>query len=82
MSFLHEFTERVISSGQVVVDFTATWCGPCQRISPQFVAMADKYADCVFVKVDVDENEVRKQKDIKSPSILPRFALWATPPLL
>merc|ERR1712216_243581 len=41
----------------VVVDFTATWCGPCQRIGPKFVEMADEFTDCVFVKVDVDQNE-------------------------
>ena len=43
----------------VVVDFTATWCGPCQRIGPKFVEMAGEFTDCVFVKVDVDQNEVR-----------------------
>jgi len=43
----------------VIVDFTATWCGPCQRIGPEFVKMAEQYPDCVFVKVDVDDNEVR-----------------------
>jgi len=42
----------------VCVDFTATWCGPCQRIGPKFVEFAGVYTDCVFIKVDVDENEV------------------------
>jgi len=41
----------------MVVDFTATWCGPCQRIAPLFAQMADEIPDVVFVKVDVDENE-------------------------
>ena len=39
----------------LVVDFTATWCGPCQRIAPAFAAIADEYADdAIFVKIDVD----------------------------
>merc|ERR1740130_135341 len=41
----------------VCVDFTAAWCGPCQRIGPKFVEMAGTYTDCIFIKVDVDENE-------------------------
>ena len=55
-----EFDAELSSAGGklVAVDFTATWCGPCQRIGPEFVKLANEFTDVVFVKIDVDENEV------------------------
>jgi len=38
-----------------VVDFTATWCGPCRVMSPIFVELSKKYPTLIFLKVDVDE---------------------------
>lgn len=39
-----------------VVDFSATWCGPCKQFAPTFAAMAKKYAGKInFYKVDVDK---------------------------
>jgi thiol-disulfide isomerase/thioredoxin len=40
---------------QIVVDFTATWCGPCRVMSPIFVELSKKYKNLIFLKVDVDE---------------------------
>ena len=40
----------------VIVDFGATWCGPCQKFKPNFAAVAKKYADKAnFIYVDVDK---------------------------
>merc|ERR1712039_1110185 len=55
-----EVEKKIADAGDklVVIDFTATWCGPCQRIAPKFVEWEGTFKDdVVFFKVDVDENE-------------------------
>ncbi len=44
---------------QIVVDFTATWCGPCRLMAPVFSDLSKKYDILIFLKVDVDEVQVR-----------------------
>ncbi|XP_042497402.1 thioredoxin H2 [Macadamia integrifolia] len=43
------------SSKLLVIDFTASWCGPCKYIEPAVIEMANKYTDVEFAKIDVDE---------------------------
>lgn len=53
------FQQDVLDSTvPVVVDFWATWCGPCRAMAPHLDAIAEQYAGKVrIVKVDVDANQ-------------------------
>jgi thioredoxin 1 len=44
-------------SGLVIVDYFATWCGPCKMMHPIFEELAEKYPEIQFAKVDIDECE-------------------------
>ncbi len=52
------FQSEVISSNEpVLIDFTATWCGPCKALAPIVDKIADKYAGRVKVaKLDIDHS--------------------------
>lgn len=57
----------------VVLDCTATWCGPCKVVSPLMDKLADEYKGlATVVKIDVNENpNVAKQLDIRSiPAVM------------
>jgi thioredoxin 1 len=65
--------EVVNSDVPVLVDFTATWCGPCRQIAPLVDQLADEYAGkAKVVKLDIDE----------SPETARRFGIRGVPTIL
>ena len=57
------FTEKVLKSDKLaVVDFFATWCGPCQMMAPHVEELASEMNDVVIGKMDIDTNEATPQK--------------------
>ncbi|MGC8915960.1 MAG: thioredoxin [Thermoanaerobaculum sp.] len=69
-----DFDEKILASGKpAMVDFWATWCGPCRIIAPHVEALAQEYAGrAVIAKLDVDQN---RQTAI-------RFGIQSIPTLL
>lgn len=56
VSNAEEFNATMSGAGDklVVVDFFATWCGPCKMIAPMLEKFSEQYSDATFIKVDVD----------------------------
>ena len=51
------FEQTVSADGIVLVDFWATWCGPCRQFGPIFEEASEKYPDIVFGKIDTDDQQ-------------------------
>lgn len=51
-----EDESQIPAQGIVLIDFFATWCGPCKHIAPKFEEMSKVFSTVTFLKVDVDES--------------------------
>lgn len=70
---MSNFSEIINKDHPVLVDFFATWCGPCQTLSPILKQVKDELGDSVSViKIDVDKN----------PSIAAQFQVRGVPTML
>lgn len=68
----NDFEKIATTNEIIVVDFWATWCGPCRAFGPIFESVSNKFSDIPFVKVDIDQ----------SPDLAETAAIKAVPTIM
>ncbi|KAL4439091.1 hypothetical protein ABPG74_008866 [Tetrahymena malaccensis] len=71
-----QFNDILEKNEYVLVDFFATWCGPCKTLSEEFEPIKQKHSNLTIVKVNIDEEDLESIVESHNVSSLPHVFLY------
>jgi thioredoxin 1 len=71
-----EYKNVIADSELTVIDYTASWCGPCKIIAPIFEKLHEKYPNANFAKIDVDNEQISAVCNENHISSMPTFIFY------
>uniref|UniRef100_A0A6C0LQT1 Thioredoxin domain-containing protein n=1 Tax=viral metagenome TaxID=1070528 RepID=A0A6C0LQT1_9ZZZZ len=71
-----DYNGKLEKCSVIVIDFFATWCGPCEMIAPKFDKLSEKYKTVGFYKINIDDMDIQEVVNSNNISSLPTFCLF------
>ena len=71
-----EFLESINSANLVLIDFFASWCGPCKKLQPILEELSKEIDDFAVIKVDVDSEELEDIVKLHNIESLPTLVFY------
>ena len=75
ISDLVELQNILETNQKIIIDFTASWCGPCQRIGPVFTELSERNPQIICIKIDVDNEDTKEICKICEVRSMPTFVV-------
>eukprot|EP00193_Tetraselmis_chui_P012081 CAMPEP_0177773606 /NCGR_PEP_ID=MMETSP0491_2-20121128/12972_1 /TAXON_ID=63592 /ORGANISM="Tetraselmis chuii, Strain PLY429" /LENGTH=150 /DNA_ID=CAMNT_0019291747 /DNA_START=199 /DNA_END=651 /DNA_ORIENTATION=- len=71
-----QYRAAIASGDMVVADFTAAWCGPCQKMAPFYEKLSVENPKIKFLKIDIDSELLQTSVQEEQISAVPTFVMY------
>lgn len=71
-----DFRSMIMNNKIFILDFYASWCGPCKRIKPFYEKLAEEFTELTFCEIDIDNEEYSEFVEEMQVKSMPTFIVY------